>query len=331
MKLKHKLHFFLAFILFILPISVWAIPEYVVPGGENIGIKVSNEGVIVVGFYEVVGVDVGRESGLVLGDVIKKVNGEAISSIDDMVAKMETGDIENTRITYERNGKEYDTTLSVTKDDNGVYKTGLYVKDSILGIGSITYIDTSSGIATYGALGHEIDEKNTAYKIEVKEGKIFASTVTGITKGTATTPGSKNARFDSSKILGNIKANEASGIYGTYSEEVTKEAMKVGTKDDIQIGPATILTVLNGDEVEEFDIEILNLDPDHETKNILFQVTDERLLESTGGIVQGMSGSPIIQNDMIIGAVTHVVVSDPAKGYGIYLTTMLDEAEKQGT
>ena len=257
MKLKHKLHFFLAFILFILPISVWAIPEYVVPGGENIGIKVSNEGVIVVGFYEVDGVDVGRESGLVLGDVIKKVNGEAVSSIDDMVAKMETGDIENTQITYERNGKEYNTTLSVTKDDNGVYKTGLYVKDSILGIGSITYIDTSSGIATYGALGHEIDEKNTAYKIEVKEGKIFASTVTGITKGTATTPGSKNARFDSSKILGNIKANEASGIYGTYSEEVTKEAMKVGTKDDIQIGPATILTVLNGDEVEEFDIEIL--------------------------------------------------------------------------
>ena len=101
MKLKHKLHFFLAFILFILPISVWAIPEYVVPGGENIGIKVNNEGVIVVGFYEVDGVDVGRESGLVLGDVIKKVNGEAVSSIDDMIAKMETGDIENTQITYE--------------------------------------------------------------------------------------------------------------------------------------------------------------------------------------------------------------------------------------
>lgn len=331
MKLKHKLHFFLAFILFILPISVWAIPDYVVPGGENIGIKVTNQGIIVVGFYEVNGVDVGRESGFALGDVIKRVNDTDVNSIDEMIATMASGNIEHTKITYERNGKRYDTLLPVTKDENGVYKTGLYVKDSILGIGSITYIDTSSDVATYGALGHEIDEKNTAYKIEVKEGKIFASTVTGITKGTSTTPGSKNARFDSSKILGNIKTNETSGIYGIYSETVTKEAMKVGTKDDVKIGPATILTVLDGDEVEEFDIEILNVDSEHETKNILFEVTDEELLQKTGGIVQGMSGSPILQNNMIIGAVTHVVVSDPSKGYGIYLTTMLNEAEKQGT
>lgn len=325
MKIKHKLHFFLALLLMLFPLSVYAYPQYVIPGGENIGIKVANNGVIVVGFYKVNNIDIAKDSNLMLGDVITKVNDTNITSIDEMISVLDKSDINNIKLTYKRGSNLYDTTLSVVANENGTYKTGIYVKDSILGIGSLSYIDISGNIPVYGALGHEIDEKNTAYKIEVKEGKIFASSVTGINKGTVGNPGSKSARFESDKVLGNIKSNTETGIYGTYSEKITDSQIEVGSSEDITLGPATIRTVIENNKKEDFEIEILNVDKNNKTKNILFKVTDEKLLNKTGGIVQGMSGSPILQNNKIIGAVTHVVVNDSTKGYGIFITTMLDE------
>ena len=163
----------------------------------------------------------------------------------------------------------------------------------------------------------------------MKDGKIYHSTVTGITRSDDGNPGEKNAKYDVNEVYGNIKENSTSGIFGTYTSELPdKRTYKVAHEKDIQLGNASILTVISGNEVEEFKINILKLmKKDKKNKNILFEVTDERLLQSAGGIVQGMSGSPIIQGDKIIGAVTHVVVDDCKKGYGIFIENMLEEAE----
>ena len=215
----------------------------------------------------------------------------------------------------------------MVKDTNDVYKTGLYVKDSINGVGTLTFIDPNTKL--YGALGHEIIEKTTGQKLEIKDGKIYNSTVTSITRSSDGNPGEKNAKYDTTEIYGNVTENTSSGIFGEYSDAIPdKKLYKVASSSDIKLGEAKILTVINEEEVEEFTINILNVAIDERTtKNILFEVTDKTLLEKTGGIVQGMSGSPIVQGDAIIGAVTHVVVDDPTKGYGIFITTMLEEAE----
>ena len=230
-------------------------------------------------------------------------------------------------IKYKRFDKVYNTKLSLIKTEDEVYKTGLYVKDTINGIGTLTFIDPDT--KNFGALGHEIIEKNTGQMIEVKDGKIFKSEVEGITKSSNGSPGEKNAKYYSNITYGNIFENTSSGIFGTYNDIPNKTLYKVGKPDDIKIGKASILTVVKDEQVEEFDINIikLNKDSSQKVKNILFSITDSKLLETTGGIIQGMSGSPIIQDKMIIGAVTHVIVDDPTKGYGIFITNMLEEAE----
>ena len=233
----------------------------------------------------------------------------------------------NIKITYMRNNTTQNTNLKLIKDNNNTYKTGIYVKDSITGIGTLTFIDPQTKL--YGALGHEILEKSTGQKVEVKDGKIYESTVTGITKSTNGSPGEKNARYDSNKIFGKIKENTKSGIFGNYTSELpNKKLYKVAQKKDIKLGKANILTVLKDSTVGSYEIEILQISKeDQKIKNILFEIIDPNLLNETGGIVQGMSGSPIIQGNYIIGAVTHVVVDNPKEGYGIFITNMLEEAE----
>lgn len=314
--------------LLIIPCYVKAYSDYILVGGENIGIELNSKGVLIVGNYEVNNINPAKEAGLLNGDKIIKINNNIITNIEDMLNEIEaSNDKTNINITYIRGNNEKSTNLKLIKTDNDVYKTGLYVKDSITGVGTLTYIDPNTKI--FGALGHEIIEKNTGQKLEIKDGKIYSSTVTGITRSSIGSPGEKNARYDSSDIFGNIKENTKSGIFGTYTDTLpNKKLYKVATKEVVQTGSAQILTVITGDKTEAFNINILKVNQnDNASKNILFEVTDERLLKETGGIVQGMSGSPIIQNDYIIGAVTHVVVDDPKKGYGIYITTMLEEGE----
>ena len=228
-------------------------------------------------------------------------------------------------ITYLRGSKEYNTTLALIKDNDDVLKTGLYVKDSVNGVGTLTFIDPNTKL--YGALGHEIIEKTTGQKLEIKSGKIYESNVTGIIRSNDGKPGEK--RYDTSKVFGNVFENTNSGIFGNYTDEIKYDKLyKVAKSSDIKLGNASILTVIQDDKVEEFKINILKINDSSATnKNLLFEIIDENLLSITGGIVQGMSGSPIIQNDYIIGAVTHVVVDDTSKGYGIFITTMLEEAE----
>ena len=325
-KIKNKILMLL--LLLSIPSFVLAYSDYIIAGGENIGISLHSNGVIIVGTYEVGENNPARESGLNNGDKIIKVNNEETPSIEKMLDVIENINNKNDiKITYIRGNKEYSTNLSLKKDDNNVYKTGLYVKDSITGVGTLTFIDPNSKI--FGALGHEIIEKNTGQKLEIKDGNIYYSIVTGVTKSTIGSPGEKNAKYDSSNIFGNVKENTTSGIFGEYTKVIpNKKLYKVAKPNETKEGEASIFTVIEDEKVEEFKINILKVNYNNDSdKNILFEVIDNNLLKITGGIVQGMSGSPIIQNDKIVGAVTHVVVDDPTKGYGTFITKMLEEAE----
>ena len=325
-KIKNNILLTLMFTLLIIPTYTLAYSDYILAGGENIGIELNSKGVIIVGTYEVNGKNPAKEAGIHAGDKITKINNKEVSSIEEMLNIVEkTTNKENIDITYLRSGKENKTTLRLTKTNDNIYKTGLYVKDTISGVGTLTYIDPNTKL--FGALGHEIIEKNTGQKLEIKDGKIYSSTVTGITRSDIGKPGEKNARYDSSNIFGKVKENTTNGIFGNYTSTLPdKKLYKVAKDNEVKMGDATILTVIDGNIVESFGINILKVST-NEVKNILFEITDSRLLKKTGGIVQGMSGSPIIQDDYIVGAVTHVVVDDPTKGYGIFITKMLEEAE----
>ena len=323
-KNKIYIKIFLYLLLFI-PINVLGYSSYIIPGGENIGIEVNSKGILVVGFYKVNGEYIAKNSGFEIGDRIIKIDNENTETIDQMIEKIDKSESNSIKYTVVRNSKEKSIELEKVKE-NDVLKTGLYVKDTIIGIGTLTFIDPET--RKFGALGHEILEKTTKEKFEIKDGKIFESEVTNIERSENGSAGEKNAIYDKEKIYGNIKENEESGIFGDYTDNITnKSTLKVGTKDDIQEGKAKIRTVINTNEIKAYEINIIKINKNSETKNILFEITDNELLNKTGGIIQGMSGSPIIQNDLIVGAVTHVIVNDTKKGYGIFLTTMLEEAE----
>ena len=303
--------------LFIIPINALAYSDYVIAGGENIGIELKAKGIIVVGVYKVGDNYPASEAGIKVGDIITSINDEVVANISELSSKINTRGEDNIKIGYIRNNISDYTNLKLYKD-NDVYKTGLYVKDSISGIGTLTYIDPNTRL--FGALGHEIIEKST--------GKIYASSVTNIEPSVNGVPGEKNAKLNSDEVLGDIFENTSKGIFGNYKLETnTGKLYKVGKISDIKKGDAIIRTVINKENVEEFTVNIIKINNNGETKNIVFEITDKKLLEKTGGIVQGMSGSPIIQGDFIIGAVTHVVVDDTTKGYGILITNMLEEAE----
>lgn len=307
------------------PLNVFAYSNYVIPGGNNIGIEVYNEGIIVIGFYKIN--NRYNTSDLKIGDVITKINDKEVYTVNEMIKEIEDS-VKNNKvnITVLRNKKEKTIEFNLINQE-GVYKTGLYVKDSISGIGTLTYIDPVSKI--YGALGHEIIEGNSMTSVEVRSGTIFESLVTSIDRSSVGSAGTKNAKFYSNNVYGSVSKNTISGIYGKYTDEISnKETLEVGKPDELKEGDATIYTVLEGENVEEFKINITNINKSGKIKNITFEIIDEKLIEKTGGVVQGMSGSPIIQNNKIFGAVTHVIVNNPTTGYGIFITTMLEEGEK---
>ena len=209
---------------------------------------------------------------------------------------------------------------------DGIYKTGLYVKDNIMGIGTLTYIDPTTKI--FGSLGHEISEKMTKKIFDVNNGSIFSSNIKKIVKSKNGIPGEKIASFNFNDIKGNITKNTITGVYGNYIDAFENNNIyEVAKKDEIKIGDASILTTINGNNIESFKINIIKTLNKNNNHDILFEIIDPKLLELTNGIVQGMSGSPIIQNNKIIGAVTHVVVDNPIKGYGINIEKMLIEGE----
>jgi len=325
---KKKIHLLAAGLItsFMLPFNVLAYSDKIIVGGENIGIHIDSKGVMVIGFYKVNGTT--NKANLEVGDIIIKVNDIDISSIEELTNAIDE-QIKDDQITltYTRNENTNETTLKLDQVD-GVYKTGLYVKDGITGIGTLTYIDPGTKI--FGTLGHEIVESNSNKRVEVKTGTIFSSKVTGITKSENGLAGEKNAKFNQSEIYGTIDKNTIAGIYGSYDEEdiPEKDLYEILQKNEVKIGPAKILTVLENDTIEEFEINITKINESNSIKNIAFEITDKRLLEKTGGVVQGMSGSPIIQNGKVAGAVTHVILDNVTTGYGIFIVTMLEEGER---
>ena len=311
-------------IVLLMPLNVFAYSNYVIPGGQTIGIEVNNKGIIVIGFYKINGKF--NQNKLRIGDTIIKVNNKEVSTINELVNTI-SKEVNNDKVnlTIKRNNKIINQEFILTKVNN-TYKTGLYVKDNLTGIGTLTYIDPETKI--YGALGHEIIESTSGNLIEVKTGNIFRSSITTIEPSIRGAAGTKNAKFYSNTKYGTITKNTIKGIYGNYQKDISNlKTIKVGTYDDIKIGPAIIRTVLKGEEVKEYNIEVDKI-TQGKIKNIHFQINDEELINKTGGVIQGMSGSPIIQNNKIIGAVTHVIVDNPLTGYGILITNMLEEGEK---
>ena len=320
---------FTFFVIFLFPLGVFAYSKYIIPGGESIGIKINTEGLVVVGFYKVEDEYIAKNN-FKIGDKIINVNGKNVNTIDeltDAVSKSEMSSL-NVKVIVKRNDREVDTYLKLIVKD-GTYKTGLYVKDSLIGLGTLSYIDPVSKI--YGALGHEITMNETGNKVDVRDGNILYSKVIGIDKSRNGRVGSKNANIIFDRKIGTIQKNTNKGIYGIYVDNLpNKETYQVADFSNIKKGDAYILTVTKDNRIEKYSINILDKYSSKKDtqKAFSFEITDKNLLNKTGGIVQGMSGSPIIQDDKIIGAVTNVLVDNVTLGYGISIITMLSEGEK---
>lgn len=311
-----------------LPINILAYSEFLIPGGENIGISINTNGLIVVGFYKVNNKYIGKEN-LKIGDVILSIEGTEVSSINEMTDIIDNN-INNgeVNILIKRNSKTINSKLALVKDDN-VYKTGLYVKEKVSGIGTLTYIDPITKV--FGALGHEIVLSDTNERVEVKDGKIFETIVNSIDRSSNGTVGSKNATIIYDNILGNITKNTTYGIFGKYLGKLpNKNNLQVARIDEIKKDQAKIYTILSDNTIKIYNIKITDINKDkiNTSKAMGFEIIDKSLLEESGGIVQGMSGSPIIQGNKIIGAVTHVIVEDVKRGYAIFIRTMLEEGER---
>jgi stage IV sporulation protein B len=309
-------------IILLMPFNVFAYSDYIIPGGETIGISVNNDGVVVMGFYKVNNDYI--NSFLEVGDNIIYVNDEEVDNIEELSDLIEKNINDNSvSIIYVRDGVEHEGLLELRLVD-GIYKSGLYIKSNVVGIGTVTYIDGD----IYGALGHVINFGSINKKVEIKDGTAFFSDVTNFIRSRNGNPGSKSADIIYDKEFGSIDSNTNYGIYGYVKSKNDKELMEVGKLNDVMLGSASIYTTNLDDEVVEYEIKILEIDKESKDKNFYFEVVDKDLLEMSGGIVQGMSGSPIIQNDKIIGAVTRVLIDDVKKGYGISIVTMLEEGDK---
>lgn len=311
----------------LLPINVFAYSNYIIPGGETLGIEVNSKGVMVIGFYQINGKFNKGVPVIKAGDYIVKINDVEVNTIEELTKAIEANvSLGEVNVELRRDKKVRTSKLELVKDGD-IYKTGLYVKNSITGTGTLTYIDPETKI--FGALGHEIVESNTNNIVEIKDGSIFRNYITGIDKSKVGYAGSKNAKFYYNTKYGSINKNSNVGIYGIYNNVLpNKERLEVARNDEVKIGKASIATVLSKEDIKYYDIEITKIDEYAKVKNISFKITDKELLDKTGGVVQGMSGSPIIQNGKIIGAVTHVIIDNPTTGYGLFITTMLEEGEK---
>jgi stage IV sporulation protein B len=311
----------------------------IVPGGHSIGVVLHSQGVIVVGISPVLNtkdqyVTPAKDSGIVVGDVMLSINGNPVQS-DAQVAELIDESGKNNQpidVLIKRGDNRLHVSLTpVLCKDTKRYRIGLFVRDSAAGVGTLTFFEPQS--QNYGALGHVITDSDTNQPIDCNQGKIVLATVSGIQHGKRGQPGEKIGVFiEESQLLGDIKKNTPFGIYGNLNTPVENnlypEALPVASMSQVQTGAAEILTVVDGQTIEKFSIEIqkINYQEAPEGKGLVIKVTDPRLLDKTGGIVQGMSGSPIIQNGRVIGAVTHVFVHDPTRGYGVFIDWMLMES-----
>ncbi len=326
---KKVLHSFIIVITIIFStFSAFAIP--LIPGGESIGIILNYNGIYITGTYDYTinqTVYNPKNDDFLPGDLIIGVNNHDVSSINDLGSMIQNSLNHELKvsITLLRDTTKMNRDLKVAYDPiSNTFKTGLYVKDTTAGIGTMTYYDPSN--QSFGALGHSLND--TALNLEIANGKICNSRVNNIVKNTDEKTGEKIAVIEEDKKIGMVKKNTDLGVFGTYDEQNNTNLMESAKIDEIELGSAYVLTVLNGSDVEKIDIEIIDLkkQSSSEPKGITFKIVDSKVLEKTNGIIQGMSGSPIIQNDKIIGAISHVNAKDRQIGYGVYIEWMLEQS-----
>lgn len=302
--------------------------KYVVLGGEAIGLKIET-GVFVAGKYQVNGKNSKfspwKNSDLEEGDAILEFNGAKVQYTTELISLVKKSDVNVGTLKIKRDNKIFNTNIDIVETINGEQTIGLYLKDRLIGIGTLTFYDPET--LAFASLGHGINDKSITYGNV--NGNVVTTSIQGIKKGISGQCGEKRALLKNN-IVGTITKNNLTGVYGKLSSPLSKDQIKVARQDEIKKGKAQILTVIKEDKIEAFDIEILsiNIQDSIQAKGIKFKVTDELLISQTGGIVQGMSGSPIIQNNMLIGAVSHVSIEDPKIGYGMHIEWMVDETSK---
>ena len=296
------------------------------------GIYVKTEGVRGGGTGECAGQGAGKVSPakniLKSGDYVIKLNGTEVTGKDDFITRIENCGGEQQILTIRRDAETYDVRIKPERDRTGKYKIGVWVRDNAQGVGTMTYIDKNGN---FGALGHGINDVDTSTLMEMNDGTLYQTEIISIRKGAAGQPGEMTGMivYSDERILGDITSNSTRGIFGKCNQKAlalgTEEALPIGLKQEIEKGPAQILCTVDG-TTRYYDIEIteIHLDHDNVNRGIELRVTDPELLSVTGGIVQGMSGAPIIQKGKFVGAVTHVLVQDSTRGYGIFIENMLE-------
>lgn len=305
--------------------------KLLIPSGIPIGIYVKTDGVLVVGIgeFENNGGETISPAKYVLqkGDYILECNGESVENKKQFISMVEASEGEDMILTIRRNNEITDVCINAGKNRMEEWKLGIWIRDNAQGIGTMTYEGTD---ATFGALGHGINDVDTSILMNLEEGTLYRTEIVGITRGMDGAPGELTGyiEYDSDNVIGEITENTAEGIFGVCDEELVAnsvyEPVPIALKQEIVLGPAQIICSVAG-EPEFYDVEIVEVNLEHENVNrgIVIRVVDEKLLMLTGGIIQGMSGSPIIQNGKLVGAVTHVLVNDSTRGYGIFIEEML--------
>ena len=309
-------------------------PE-LIPGGNSIGVSLNTKGVLIVAVTDLIDSNgqkqsPAREAGLKVGDSILEINQVKISDANHLVKILNENEFDEVNLLIKRNKAEFNVKLKPIKSiQDNTFRLGVWVRDKTSGIGTLTYYNKENN--KFGALGHGIIDKDTGKLMPVEKGKIMNSKISKIQEGKKGIPGEiRGAFYEAKDVIGDIERNTDYGIFGSidseYLEDLLTKSIPIAFKEEVVEGKAKILTTIDENKIEEFDIEILKvqsqLKPDQ--KSMIVKITDKKLLDKTGGIVQGMSGSPIIQNEKLIGAITHVFVNDPTKGYGVYIEWMLD-------
>ena len=300
--------------------------------GTPFGVKMFTDGVLIVGLSRIHtenGLSCpALESGIVEGDVICSIDGEKVYTNEDVASFIENSDGETLSMLIKRDGETM--TVEVTPEkmaDGSGYKAGFWVRDSSAGIGTLTFYDPETMV--FAGLGHAVCDVDTGEPLPLLSGEIVPAAINKIKRGVSGEPGELGGVFTSAKALGEVSINNETGVYGVLNSNIGGVSLPIAPKQDVYEGKATILATINGTKAKEYEIVIekVSMSDNSPTKNMVIKVTDEELINKAGGIVQGMSGSPIIQNGRLVGAVTHVFVNDPTKGYGIFIENMLEAAE----
>ncbi len=295
-----------------------------IAAGTVFGVKIHIDGVIIAGIPGTDGP--AAASGLKRGDLITKINGKPITSAEQFTECIQNSNGNAIELIYQSGGRDHTATITPIQDENGEYKLGIWIKDSAAGIGTVTFIDPET--MCFAGLGHGICDSESGCLLPFSRGTAEEVLLSGVTIGESGTPGELRGSFAGNQI-GKLTENAQTGIYGVLSDipiGLQKERFPIAEKEDVKEGKAYIFSTVDGEGRKLYEIEISSIEIKNESRNFLVHVTDPELLEKTGGIVQGMSGSPIIQNGKLIGAVTHVLVNDPTMGYGILIENMLDAA-----